>query len=62
MTVDSEDCASLLDSICQVVENSFRILPVDAGVCDAHAVLQASLSFLRDLLVAYENVQLVHAP
>lgn len=48
----AQDVASLLDSLGEGVQNREGIIPVDAGVGDAHAVLEAVLALLGDLLVA----------
>lgn len=49
----AQDIASGLDSLGKGVQHRDGVIPVDAGIGNAHAVLQARLTLLRDLLVAY---------
>lgn len=39
-------------SLRQVFEHGLGIRPMDASICDTHAVLEAGLALWRDLLIA----------
>lgn len=50
--VNSQNSPPLLNSVGEGIQHRLRLLPVNAGICDADTVLQTSLTFGRHLLVA----------
>lgn len=52
MAVSAEDLAALLHRVGKLVEDSDGVVPVDACIRDADAVLQTLLALLGNLLVA----------
>lgn len=53
MSVGPKNLAPLLNSVGEHVEDRLGILPVDAGVGDADAVLEGRLALGGDFLVAF---------
>ncbi len=51
------DRSPLLHGVGQKIKNLDRVLPADAGVCDADAVLEGVLALLGDLLRACTRVR-----
>jgi hypothetical protein len=49
--VESELFSPGTHGLCEGFEDSFRVLPIDASICDTDAVLETSLSLGRNLLV-----------
>ena len=52
VAIDSKLFPTGAHSLCQVLQNKFRVFPVDAGVGDTDTVLEAGLALGRNLLVA----------
>lgn len=50
MAVNTQKLSSLAHCLSELLENFLRIIPPDAGVCDADTVLEASLAFWWHLL------------
>ena len=44
------------DGLCQLRQHGFTVFPVDASICDGHAVLETGLALSGDLLVALVDV------
>ncbi len=49
-----------MNGICQALQNVFGIVPSDAGVSDADAILQAGFAFLGDFLRAWPKLYSQH--
>lgn len=53
VSVGAKDLTPLLNSVGEHVEDRLGVLPVDAGVGDADAVLEGRLALGGDFLVAF---------
>lgn len=57
--IHAERVPPLLHRRREFLEDLLRILPVDAGISDTHAILEPLFAFLRNFLVAWNSVSLL---